>query len=133
MNAKPHLLLCRESVILVECLRRKKDCLAWFYEQMTGLPTFDNKRAVHCLNVRDQTPVSPRGNPMVVDTIVREVDDQRGLAELQYATWLANLVPVKKKNGKRKICVDYRDPNKACPKDDFSLPNMDILTHRFHL
>ena len=131
MNAKPHLLLCRESVILVECLRRKKDCLAWSYEQMTGLPT---TVAVHCLNVRDQTPVKqpPRKyHPMVVDTIVREVDDQRGLAELQYATWLANLVPVKKKNGKKKICVDYRDPNKACPKDDFSLPNMDIITFKF--
>lgn len=89
--------------------------------------------AVHCLNLRDQTPVKqpPRKyHPMVVDTIDREVDDQRGLAELQYATWLANLVPVKKRNGKRKICVDYRDFNKARPKDDFSLPNMDILTHR---
>lgn len=86
MNAKPHLLLCRESVILVECLRRKKDCLAWSYEQMTGLPT---TVAVHCLNLRDQTPVKqpPRKyHPMVVDTIVREVDKLINVDLRSYST-----------------------------------------------
>ena len=34
---------------------------------------------------------------------------------------------VKKKNGKVRICVDFRDLNKACPKDEFPLPNMDVL------
>ena len=59
---------------IVECLRRKKDCLAWSYERMIGLPL---TVTVHCLNVRGQTPVKqpPRKYPsMVVDTIVREVD-----------------------------------------------------------
>ena len=41
--------------------------------------------------------------------------------------WLANIVPVPKKDGKVRICVDYRDLNKACPKDDFSLPHIDTL------
>ena len=41
--------------------------------------------------------------------------------------WLANIVPVLKKDGKVRMCVDYRDLNKACPKDDFSLPHIDTL------
>ncbi|XP_019257666.1 PREDICTED: uncharacterized protein LOC109235872 [Nicotiana attenuata] len=45
----------------------------------------------------------------------------------KYPTWLANIVPVPKKDGKIRICVDYRDLNKASPKDDFPLPNIHIL------
>ncbi|XP_075645407.1 uncharacterized protein LOC142616433 [Castanea sativa] len=41
--------------------------------------------------------------------------------------WLSNVVPVKKKNGKIRCCVDFRNLNKACPKDEFPLPNMDML------
>ncbi|CAL8119361.1 unnamed protein product [Prunus armeniaca] len=46
---------------------------------------------------------------------------------IKHPTWLANIVPVKKKTGVIRICTDYRDLNRACPKDEFSLPNMDIL------
>ena len=45
----------------------------------------------------------------------------------QYPTWLANVVLVAKKDGKIRICVDYRDLNKASPKDNFPLPNIHIL------
>ena len=37
------------------------------------------------------------------------------------------MVPVPKKDGKVRMCVDFRDLNKACPKDDFLLPHIDIL------
>ena len=36
-------------------------------------------------------------------------------------------MPVLKKDGKVRMCVDYRDLNKASPKDDFPLPNIHIL------
>ena len=41
--------------------------------------------------------------------------------------WLANVVPVKKKNRLIRVCVDFQDLNKAYPKDEFPLPNVDIL------
>ena len=41
--------------------------------------------------------------------------------------WIANVVPVPKKDGKVRMCMDFRDPNKACPKDDFPLPHIDVL------
>ena len=37
----------------------------------------------------------------------------------QFPKWLANVVPEPKKDGKVKMCVDFRDLNKASPKDDF--------------
>jgi hypothetical protein len=42
--------------------------------------------------------------------------------------WLANLVIVQKKNiAKWRICVDYTDLNKHCPKDLFGLPHIDQI------
>ena len=38
--------------------------------------------------------------------------------------WLANVVMVKKNNGKWRICVDFTDLNKACLKDSFPLPKI---------
>jgi len=38
-----------------------------------------------------------------------------------------NVVPVPKKDGKVRMCVDFRDLNEACPKVDFPLPHIDIL------
>ena len=46
---------------------------------------------------------------------------------IQHPRWLSNIVPIKKKNGQIRCCVDFRNLNKACPKDEFPLPNMDLL------
>ena len=43
------------------------------------------------------------------------------------AKWIANVVPVPKKDGKVRMCVDFRDLNKTCPKYDFPLPHIDVL------
>ncbi|WJZ92797.1 hypothetical protein VitviT2T_011774 [Vitis vinifera] len=47
--------------------------------------------------------------------------------EVKYPTWIANIVPVKKKNGHIRVCVDFRDLNSACPKDDFPLPIIELM------
>ena len=39
--------------------------------------------------------------------------------EIQYPEWLANVVLVKKANEKWRMCVDFTDLNKACPKDSY--------------
>jgi len=47
--------------------------------------------------------------------------------EEQYPDWVANIVSVPKKNGKIQICIDYRDLNAACPKDEFPLLITDVM------
>jgi hypothetical protein len=44
-----------------------------------------------------------------------------------HPTWLANPVVVRKANGKWRICIDFTDVNKACPKDPFPLPRIDQI------
>ncbi|RDX92455.1 hypothetical protein CR513_25422, partial [Mucuna pruriens] len=49
------------------------------------------------------------------------------ICEIQFLTWLANVVMVKKASGKWRMCTDYTDLNKACPKDPYPLPSIDCL------
>jgi len=49
------------------------------------------------------------------------------IREVKYPNWLTNTVVVPKKNGMWRVCVDYTDLNKACPKDSFPLPHIDQL------
>ena len=61
---------------------------------------------------------------------IKEVEKQynaRFLRVVNYPKWLTNVVLVPKKDGKVRMCVDFRDFNKASPKDDFPLPHIDAL------
>lgn len=49
------------------------------------------------------------------------------ISEAKYTKWLSSIVLVKKASGKWKMCVDYPDLDKACPKDSYPLPNIDKL------
>jgi len=51
------------------------------------------------------------------------------IREVDYPEWLANMVLVKKSNGKWRMYVDFTDLNKACPKDSFPLPWIDLLVY----
>ena len=46
---------------------------------------------------------------------------------IHQAEWITNVMPVPKKDGKVRMYVDFRDLNKACPKDNFPLPHIDVL------
>jgi hypothetical protein len=62
-----------------------------------------------------------------VEAEVRRLQDAQVIREVKYSVWLANTVPVKKKNGKWRMCVDFTDLNKACKKDDFPLKRVDKI------
>ena len=49
------------------------------------------------------------------------------MSVVEYSEWLANVIPIPKKDDKVRVCVDFRDLNKASPKDDFPLPYIDML------
>ncbi|GJR38923.1 reverse transcriptase domain-containing protein [Tanacetum coccineum] len=53
---------------------------------------------------------------------VEELTKANILREVKYQTWVSNLVIVKKADGRWKLCVDFMDINKACPKEHHSLP-----------
>ena len=68
----------------------------------------------------------PELSLMIKEDITKHIESR--LAEvMQCPTWSVNIVSVAKKDGKIRICVDYRDLNKAIPKDNFPFPNIHIL------
>ena len=58
---------------------------------------------------------------------VRKLLEADFIREVHYPDWLANIIMVKKANGKWRMCVDFTDLNKACPKDNYPLPRIDTL------
>ena len=58
---------------------------------------------------------------------VKKQFDAGFLEVAKYPEWVANIVLVLKKDGKVRMCVDYRDLNWASPKDNFPLPYIDTL------
>ena len=68
--------------------------------------------------------------PEMSEKIKAEVMKQfnaRFLEVTSYPQWVANVVLVPKKDDKVCMCIDYRDLNRASPKDDFPLPHIDVL------
>ena len=49
------------------------------------------------------------------------------IREMEYPEWMDNVVLVKKSNGKWRLCIDFTDINKACPKDSFPLPRINLI------
>ena len=107
-------------------LRRNIDVLAWSsYEAPRVGPNF----ICHHLNInpfvvpKKQPPrhSSKKHSDAVKEKVVR-LKRARAIKEVFYLEWLANTVVVKKKSGKWRVCVNFTDLNKACPKDPFPMP-----------
>ena len=116
---------------LVQFLRENSDVFAWSHEDMPGI---DPSVITHRLNVYPSSkPVRQKKRvfaPERDDAIKEEVQKlttAQFIREVYYPDWLANVVMVKKANDKWRMCVDFTDLNKACPKDSYPLPLIDQL------
>ena len=58
---------------------------------------------------------------------VRKLLEADFIREVYYPNWLANVVMVKKANEKWRMCINFTDLNRACPKDNYPLPRIDTL------
>jgi hypothetical protein len=58
---------------------------------------------------------------------VQRLLDAGFIREVLYPSWLANVVMIKKKNDKWRMCTDFTDHNNCCPKDDFPLSRIDKM------
>uniref|UniRef100_A0A1J3HXG1 Retrovirus-related Pol polyprotein from transposon opus n=1 Tax=Noccaea caerulescens TaxID=107243 RepID=A0A1J3HXG1_NOCCA len=112
-------------------LHQNASTFAWSTEDMVGInPAIAN----HELNV-DPTykPIKQKRRKLgqdrakAVNEEVERLSKAGSIVEVRYPEWLANPVVVKKKSGKWRVCVDFTDLNKACPKDSYPLPHIDRL------
>ncbi|XP_039686367.1 uncharacterized protein [Medicago truncatula] len=81
----------------------------------------------------DKKPVKQiprRFAPQILPKIKEEIDRLLKcgfIRPARYVDWLANVVPVKKKNGTIRVCIDFRDLNLATPKDEYPMPVAEML------
>nr|KYP43116.1 Retrovirus-related Pol polyprotein from transposon 17.6 [Cajanus cajan] len=112
-------------------VRDNKDLFAWTASDMPGIdPNFLCHRLAIC---RDARPVAQKKRKMgdekrkAANAEVQKLLHAKFIRDVTYTTWLANVVLVKKSSGKWRMCTDYTDLNKACPKDAYPLPCIDRL------
>lgn len=63
----------------------------------------------------------------MINEEIKKLLSIRSVGEVKYPDWLANVLLVRTKNGKWRVCIDSRYLNKACPKDSFPLPYNDMV------
>ena len=61
---------------------------------------------------------------------MKRLFDAKIIVTLRFSKWVSNLVPVQKKNGEIRLCVDFRNLNKVSLKDNYPLSKMDQILQR---
>ena len=121
----------QEKQELIEFLPKNVDVFARNAYEASGV---DPDFICHHLDVnpsithRKQLPRhSSKDHYEAVKDEVTKLKQVGAIKEVFYPQWLANIVVVKKKNGKWRVCIDFTDLNKTCLKDPFPFPRIDQL------
>ncbi|KAJ9542676.1 hypothetical protein OSB04_029182 [Centaurea solstitialis] len=117
----------------IKKLLEHSDCFASSHEDMVGI---DPNVISHKLNVdptfkpikQKRRKFAPERNKVINDEVNNLLKTGK-IREVKYPEWLANMVVVQKKNGKWRVCIDFTNLNKACPKDPFPLPHIDAMVN----
>ncbi|CAA0839466.1 Unknown protein, partial [Striga hermonthica] len=116
---------------LINLIREFTDIFAYTTDELTGI---EARVIEHRLNIDlSVRPVKQkrRHHGAEMDKIIeQEVDkllNAGHIKKIQFPEWLSNTVMVSKSGGKWRMCIDFRDLNKACPKDLYPLPRIDQL------
>ena len=115
---------------MITLLQEYTDVFAWSYEDILGL---DTNTVVHKIPLEEGCkPIKQKLRRAHLDVWIKvkaELEKQwnAGFLVVKYPQWVSNIVVVPKKEGKIRVCVDFRNLNKANPKDDFPLPHIDVL------
>ncbi|KAJ6974614.1 hypothetical protein NC653_030665 [Populus alba x Populus x berolinensis] len=129
------LITSEQRIKMITLLQEYSDVFAWSYEDMPGL---DTSIVEHKIPLEEgYKPVKQklrRAHPDIWIKVKAELEKQwdAGFLEVvRYPQWVSNIVVVPKKEGKIQVCVDFRNLNKASPKDDFPLPHIDVVATQF--
>jgi hypothetical protein len=104
---------------------------AWSYED---LKVYDTKVIQHGIPIKeDNKPFKQklrRINPLLLPLIekaIKKMFEANIIVSLRFSKWMENLVPVKNKIGKIRLCVDFINMNRVSLTDNYPLPKMDNI------
>jgi hypothetical protein len=117
---------------MIGLLKEYSDCFAWNYTEMPGL---SREIVEHRLPIKsDFRPFKQKARTFRLDLLPQIKDEIHQLLEAnfvrpcRYAEWVSNIVSVEKKeSGKLRVCIDFRNLNRATPKDEYRMPIDDTL------
>ncbi|KAL2240243.1 UNVERIFIED_CONTAM: Retrovirus-related Pol polyprotein from transposon opus [Sesamum indicum] len=119
------------ETFMIAFLRGNVDMFAWDPFDFKGI---NLEVIVHRLNVNPSArPVQQKKRTFeakknrIIEEEVYKLLRAGYVSELHYTDWLGNAVMVPKASGKWRMCTDFTDLNKACPKDPYLLPRIDLL------
>ena len=119
------------KTLLTQFLRHNRDIFAWKQADMGGI---DPTVITHRLNTNPSFKLVKQKRKSFAPERQKAINEEVGkllqagaIREVEYLEWLANVVLVKKANGKWRLCIDFTDINKACPKDIFPFPRTDLI------
>jgi hypothetical protein len=120
-----------EIQIYTDLFKEFRDVFSWSYEEIPGI---DPKIVEHEITTYpDAKPVRQKlrpVNPKKARAIKIEVEKllKAGfIYPIHLTQWVSNPMPVNKKQGTIRVCTDFHDLNKACPKDNFPTPFIDQI------
>ncbi|CAL2257309.1 unnamed protein product [Prunus armeniaca] len=115
----------------IDFLRHHAEVFAWSYDNMPGISpdVISHKHSISpiCKPVRQKRRSYDAERYEAMHTEVDKLNAIGFIREAMYPVWLANSIMVRKASGGWRMCQDYTDLNKACPKDCFPLPRIDQL------
>jgi hypothetical protein len=117
--------------LMIALLKEYADCFAWDYTEMLGL---DRSIVEHRLPLKKGfRPFQQRARQMKAEFLVEVKKEVEKMLEAgfirpcKYAEWISSVVPVQKKDGWWRVCVGFRDLNRATPNDEYPMPVMETL------
>ncbi|KAK4400573.1 Retrovirus-related Pol polyprotein from transposon opus [Sesamum angolense] len=124
-------LSARMETLAIEFLRKNMDVFAWNPSDFKGI---NLEIIVHRLNVDPQAKLVKQKkrsfgieHTRIIEEEVEKLLKVGYVVQVQYTKWLSNVVVVPKVAGKWRMCMDFTDMKKACPKDPYPLPWIDFL------
>jgi hypothetical protein len=118
----------------INLMKEFADVFSWSYED---LKFYDTKVIQHVIPIKeDHKPFKQklrRINPLLFPLIEKEIKklfEAKIIVSLRFSKWVENLVPVRKKSGEIRLCVDFRNLNRVSLKDNYPLPKMDHILQK---
>lgn len=116
---------------LIEVLKEYRDCFAWDYSKISILNRSIVEHQFPIQSGKHPVKQHPRQfAPKITVKIKQEIErllKSQFIRTARYFEWLANIVLVIKKNETLRVCIDFRDLNNTTPKDEYSMPVVEML------
>jgi hypothetical protein len=116
---------------MIALLKEYSDCFAWDYTEM---PALDRSIVEHRLPLKKGFwPFQQRACQMrteVLEEVKKEIEkmlEAGFIRPCRYVEWISSIVPVQKKDGRWRVCMDFRDLNRATLKDGYPMPVAETL------